>query len=184
MSERSQAFMNAVWDCRNNQGADTEEKLVAAILKITAENVQFYNAQNGLIVLDKNDGALLPILKVVKLGIASPLGSGKQYMSWIAIKDLVSIFSWGLENNNIEGIYNAVAPNPVTNDEFMRATAKAIKKPYFLPKVPVFVMKVVLGEMSTLVLSSNRVSSEKLLNQGFKFEHDHLAEALQDILID
>jgi uncharacterized protein (TIGR01777 family) len=136
------------------------------------------------IVLDKNDGALLPILKVVKLGIASPLGSGKQYMSWIAIKDLVSIFSWGLENNNIEGIYNAVAPNPVTNDEFMRATAKAIKKPYFLPKVPVFVMKVVLGEMSTLVLSSNRVSSEKLLNQGFKFEHDHLAEALQDILID
>ena len=136
------------------------------------------------IVLDKNDGALLPILKVVKLGIASPLGSGKQYMSWIAIKDLISIFSWSLENKNAEGVYNAVAPNPVTNHAFMKATAKAIKKPYFLPNVPAFVMKVVLGEMSTLVLSSNRVSCEKLISQGFKFEYDHLAEALQDILLD
>ena len=133
------------------------------------------------IVLDKNQGALLSILNVVKLGIASPLGSGQQYMSWVAIKDLVNIFYWSLENKKAEGLYNAVAPNPVTNDVFMRATAKAIKKPYFLPKVPSFVMKVFMGEMSTLVLSSNRVSSEKLLSQGFKFEYDHLAEALQDL---
>ena len=136
------------------------------------------------IVLDKNQGALLSILNVVKLGIASPLGSGQQYMSWVAIKDLVNIFYWSLENKKAEGLYNAVAPNPVTNDVFMRATAKAIKKPYFLPKVPSFVMKVFMGEMSTLVLSSNRVSSEKLLSQGFKFEYDHLAEALQDLLKD
>ncbi len=136
------------------------------------------------IVLDKNAGALLPILKIVKLGIASPLGSGKQYMSWIAIKDLVSVFSWCLENITATGVYNAVAPNPATNAEFMKVTSMTLNKPYFLPKVPAVIMKIVLGEMSTLVLSSNRVSSGKLLSQGFKFGYDHLAEALQDILIE
>ena len=171
-SAHDQSFIASV--CEHWESAvDVMENLCERIVKLRIG-----------IVLDKNDGALLPILKVVKLGIASPLGSGKQYMSWIAIKDLISIFSWSLENKNAEGVYNAVAPNPVTNHAFMKATAKAIKKPYFLPNVPAFVMKVVLGEMSTLVLSSNRVSSEKLISQGFKFEYDHLAEALQDILLD
>jgi uncharacterized protein (TIGR01777 family) len=171
-SAPDQSFIASV--CEHwESAADVMENLCDRIVKLRIG-----------IVLDKNAGALLPILKVVKLGIASPLGTGEQYMSWIAIKDLVRIFSWSLNNATVAGVYNAVAPNPVTNDAFMRAIAKTIRKPYFLPKVPAFVMKVVLGEMSTLVLSSNRVSSGKLLSQGFKFEYDHLAEALQDVLID
>lgn len=171
-SERDTSFIASVCEHWEN-AADVMENVSERIVKLRIG-----------IVLDKNEGALLPILKVVRLGIASPLGHGTQYMSWIAISDLVNIFSWSLDNRNVNGVYNAVAPNPTTNTEFMKATAKAVHKPYFFPKVPSFMMKLIMGEMSTLVLSSNRVSCEKLLSQGFKFEYDHLAEALQDILID
>jgi uncharacterized protein (TIGR01777 family) len=171
-SAHDQSFIASVvehWE----QAADVMEKLSERIVKLRI----------GL-VLDKNEGALVPILKVARLGIASPLSSGKQYMSWITIHDLVRLFSWSLHNPKIKGVYNAVTPYAVTNSEFMRTTAKAVNRPFILPKVPSFMMKLILGEMSTLVLTSNRVSSEKLLSQGFKFEYDHLAKALQAVLKD
>lgn len=133
------------------------------------------------LVLHPDQGALEPILKVSKLGIAAPLGSGHQYMSWISADDLTRLLYWGTEHK-IEGVFNAVAPNPETNTEFMRKTAKAVGRPFFLPKVPAFALKLVMGEMATLVLTSIRVSSAKITSRGFTFEHENLSETLNHLL--
>ncbi|MCT4623558.1 MAG: TIGR01777 family oxidoreductase [Schleiferiaceae bacterium] len=134
------------------------------------------------IVLEKDNGALVPMLKATRMGVGSAQGSGQQFISWIHIVDLVNVFLWASNNESINGVFNTTAPNPETNSVFMKELAKAAGRPILAPKVPAFVLKLLLGEMSTLVLTSNRVSSEKLTSHGFKFEYDHLTEALQATL--
>ncbi|SHI38873.1 hypothetical protein SAMN04488096_101400 [Mesonia phycicola] len=133
------------------------------------------------LVLSENGGALPHIQKVVENYVGSPLGSGKQWQSWIHIEDLARIFIFAI-HKNLDGVFNAVAPNPVSNKKLTYAIAKIVEKPIILPKVPAFVLKTLLGERSTLVLSSQLVSNSKLDALGFVYYFDHVGPALENLL--
>lgn len=134
------------------------------------------------VVLSKRGGMLKKLLPFAKAGLIAPLGSGKQYMSWIHIEDLCRMYVQAIEDASINGAYNAVAPNPVTNREFMKALAKAVKRPFIIPGVPKFALKLVYGEMGTTVLGSIRASGAKIESAGFEFHFPFLEEALGDVL--
>jgi uncharacterized protein len=134
------------------------------------------------VVLSNEGGALTKIAQPIRWGAGAALGSGKQYMSWIHIDDLCQMFVYMLENEQLSGVYNAVGKEPVTNAEFTQAVAKALHKPLILPSVPSFALKLMLGEMSNIVLGGARVSSQKIENAGFKFQYHTLADALKNLL--
>ncbi|WP_299755154.1 TIGR01777 family oxidoreductase [uncultured Pontibacter sp.] len=131
------------------------------------------------IVLSVKGGALPQMAKPVKMMAGAPLGSGKQYMSWVHIDDACRLFIRAIEDTQFEGVYNAVAPHPVTNKEFTKELAEAMKKPLVLPKVPAFAINLMMGEMSEVILASQRVSSNKVLHTGFTFEYNYLEDALE-----
>ena len=110
------------------------------------------------------------------------MGSGKQWQSWIHVEDLASIFMYVLKYQ-LEGIYNGVAPNAVTNTELTKIAAKVLQKPLILPNIPKFAMKLALGEMHILLFESQRVSSQKIENKGFHFKFANLRPALEDLLL-
>lgn len=134
------------------------------------------------IVLEKDGGALKQMLTPFKLGVGGPIGMGKQWMSWIHRDDVVGLLVWALENQNVAGIVNTVAPNPVRNKEFTKVLAKTLNRPALFPAPPL-ALKIVLGEMSELVLVSQNVKPEKALSLGYQFKFTHLQEALEDILL-
>lgn len=135
------------------------------------------------IVLTKKGAALKEFLNPIKLGIAAILGNGKQMISWIHIDDLCNQFIYAIENNNLSGVYNAVAPNPVSNKQLTLEAAKQVKGNFFIPiYVPSVVLKIMLGEMSVEVLKSCSVSSKKIQQAGFKFSYSTIGEALKDLL--
>ncbi|KAA3436357.1 TIGR01777 family oxidoreductase [Rufibacter hautae] len=133
------------------------------------------------IVLSNKGGALPQIAKPVKMLAGAPLGSGKQYMSWIHIDDLCRLCIKAIEDRQMEGVYNAVAPNPATNEQLTRNLAKVMHKPMVFPNVPAFGLKLMLGEMSEIVLNSSRVSATKVLQTGFTFEYNNIQEALESL---
>ena len=133
------------------------------------------------IVLAKNGGALQEMAKPIKYGVGAAFGSGEQYQSWIHVQDLVAIFQFVMENR-LPGIYNGVAPYPVTNSELTKAIAKTLGKPLFFPNIPKFVMKLILGEMHQILFSSQHVSCRKLLDENFQFKFASLDKALNDLL--
>jgi len=133
------------------------------------------------VVLTKNGGALQKMKQPIALGFGSLLASGKQYMSWIHVEDLIRLFTFLIVENK-EGVFNAVAPNPVTNSELTKALAKKINKPLFLPNVPKFILKLILGEMHEIVCESQNVSSKKIEELGFEFQYKKINEALKSLL--
>jgi uncharacterized protein (TIGR01777 family) len=133
------------------------------------------------IVLDKNGGALPQLANPVKWGVGSPLGSGKQWMPWIHWRDVVKMYIYGIENAALSGVYNMTGPNPVTNKQLTKAVATQLHKPFWAPNVPVFVLKLILGEMRIAVLESAKTSSKKIEDTGFKFDYPQLSGALKDI---
>ena len=133
------------------------------------------------IVLAKNGGALLEMAKPIKMGVGAAFGSGLQYQSWIHIQDLVGIFQFVIQNQ-LSGVFNGVAPYPVTNAELTKAIAKTLGKPLFLPNIPQFVMKIMLGEMHQILFSSQHVSCRKLLDLKYQFKFASLDKALCDLL--
>lgn len=133
------------------------------------------------VVLAKESGALVEMTKPIKYGFGAALASGKQHVSWIHIHDLVAIFKYVIDNK-LEGIYNAVSPYPTTNEELTKAIAKTIHKPLFLPNVPKFMLRLLLGEMHKIVTSSQHVSSRKILDSGFQFQFASLSKSLQNLL--
>lgn len=123
-------------------------------------------------------GGMLSRLKVpFQLGLGGKLGSGQQIMSWISRQDWVSAVRFLLDNPNTHGVYNLTAPNPVTNAEFTKALGKVVNRPTIL-SVPGALLKLGLGEMSTLLLDGQKVLPQRLTAAGFNFQHQHLAEAL------
>ncbi|WP_296312374.1 TIGR01777 family oxidoreductase [Winogradskyella sp. UBA3174] len=134
------------------------------------------------LVLAKDGGALPEIIKPMKFGAGAAFGSGQQWQSWIHVKDLAALFIHALQNN-FEGIYNAVAPNPVSNQELTKVAASVLSKPLVLPNIPKFPMKLVLGEMHMLLFESQRVSSHKIEAEGFNFKFANLRPALEDLLL-
>ena len=148
--------------------------------KLSALNLIITKVRIG-IVLSKNGGALTEMVKPIKLGAGAPLGSGDQWQSWIHVSDLASIFLFTLEKQ-LAGTYNAVASNPVTNAKLTNIIAKILKKPLFLPNIPAFMMKLILGEMSAIVLESQYLKNDKIKNEGFVFEYDTVESALNNCL--
>jgi len=135
------------------------------------------------IALSNSGGALQEFLKPLKFGIAAILGGGKQIVSWIHIDDLVQIYLDAIENERFNGVYNAVAPNPVSNKKLTLQLGKIKKGNFFIPvHVPAFVLRMALGEMSTEVLKSATVSCDKLLVTGFSFSFPTIQEAMKDLL--
>ena len=133
------------------------------------------------IVLDANEGALPKIMGPIKQYFGSALGSGEHWQSWIHIDDLVRLFRFVLESK-LEGVYNAVAPNPVQQKDLVKSIAKIIQRPLFLPNVPEFVLQMLLGEMSAIALESQRVCSKKIENEGFQYQYHELDVALENLL--
>jgi len=133
------------------------------------------------IVLSKDGGALPEMIKPIKFGFGAAIGSGKQYQSWIHIEDLARMFLFVIEKK-LSGTYNAVASNPVTNLEMTKAIAKLVQKPLWLPNIPNFVMKFMLGEMSALVLESQYLKNDKVKNDHFQFKYKFIEEALEENL--
>ena len=149
-------------------------------MKFDAINIRTVILRTG-IVLSKNGGAYEKISKPIKIGVGSALGSGKQYMPWIHIADLCNMYLSAIENNELHGTYNAVAPEHVTNEEFTSNTALSLNKKIRLPNVPGFVLKTLLGKLAVILLEGTRVSSEKIITTKFKFIYTSLNEALKDI---
>lgn len=133
------------------------------------------------LVLSKDGGALPQMVKPVRFWMGAAFGSGEQWQSWIHITDLARLFIFVL-TQQLEGTFNAVAPNPVTNAQFIKAIAKTLNKPLILPNIPKIFMKLVLGEMHLLLFESQRVSSKKIEENGFRFKHHHLEPALVKLL--
>lgn len=134
------------------------------------------------VVLSEKDGALKKMLPPIKYGIGSALGSGKQYMPWIHIEDICSIYEFALKNTSFHGAYNAVSPQHTTNSELTQKIAEVLKKPLFMPNVPAFVLKILFGELANAILEGSRASSQKLQNAGFQFKFPDLYEALNSLL--
>lgn len=133
------------------------------------------------IVLDTAGGALGPLAFPVKLGLGAALGSGKQWISWIHWADVVNMYLFALENEQITGTFNMAAPEPATNIDFTKALAKQFKKPLWLPAVPSFALKLLLGERSAAILGSTRVSVRKIQSAGFHFHFATLSSALKNL---
>ena len=129
------------------------------------------------LVLSQKGGALPEMVKPFKFGLGAALGSGKQWQSWIHIKDLARLFIHVLEEE-LTGTYNAVAPNPETNQTLSKLIAKTLNRPFFLPNVPKGILKMILGEMHILLFESQRVSSKKIEATGFNFKYYKLKSAL------
>ena len=154
----------------------------ASIEAVTTLNIRLVKLRTG-IVLSPKGGALKEFLNPIKMGIAAILGNGKQMVSWIHIDDLCKQFIYAIENTNLQGSYNAVAPNPVTNKQLTLAIAKKVRGKFFIPiHVPAFVLKIMLGEMSIEVLKSTTVSAKKIEATGFKFSYPTIEPAMNDLL--
>jgi uncharacterized protein (TIGR01777 family) len=150
--------------------ADEGEKLGLRVVKL----------RTG-VVLDKKGGALKKMAAPVKWFIGSPLGNGEQWIPWIHWHDVVKLYLYAIVNNKLEGVFNMVAPKPVTNKQLTRAVAEQLHRPLWAPNVPAFMLKLLLGEMGEIVLGSTKVSPQKIEHHGFVFEYANLPAALKAI---
>jgi hypothetical protein len=132
------------------------------------------------VVLDRDGGALAKMLPAFRMGAGGRLGSGRHWFPWIHREDMAAICQWLLENPQASGAYNAGAPNPVTNAEFTQALGRALGRPAVLP-MPEAALRLLFGEMSEILLVSDRMLPQRLLEAGFRFRHPQLEAALAAI---
>jgi uncharacterized protein (TIGR01777 family) len=133
------------------------------------------------LVLGEGGGLLKRMLLPFKLGLGGRLGSGQQWMSWIHIDDWVAIVDTLINREDLQGAFNASAPQPVTNAEFSQTLAEVLHRPMLLP-LPAWLLNTLLGEMAELLLGSQRVMPERLLSNGYTFQYENLQLALNQIL--
>jgi hypothetical protein len=133
------------------------------------------------IVLGREGGALKKLLLPFRLGLGGPLGSGRQWMSWIHVADLAAIYLHAAENTDASGPLNGTAPNPVTNKQFTKVLAATLHRPAFLP-VPYFALRLGLGQFAKILFDSQRALPKATLASGFQFQYPEIAHALADIL--
>ena len=146
-----------------------------------AENygVRVVLMRNG-VVLSKDGGALATVMTPFSLGLGGVAGSGKQWLSWLSLDDMIGVINFVLENEDIEGAVNVVSPNPVTNEEFTKTLGEALHRPTFLP-LPKFAVDLVMGEMGdALLLDSARAVPKKLEDAGYEFKYPVLKPALEN----
>jgi uncharacterized protein len=159
--------------------ADVCRAWEAEALKAEAFGIRVVRVRIG-IVLDSRGGALQKMLPPFKMGVGGKMGSGKQWMSWIHIDDLVGIFRCALEQR-VPGVMNGAAPYPVVNDEFTRTLAAALHRPAIFP-VPEFALKLLFGEMSEVLFASQRLAPKAAEQAGYRYRFPQLSGALADIL--
>jgi uncharacterized protein (TIGR01777 family) len=155
----------------------TCKKWEDAAERFTEKGVRTVKLRTG-IVLARNGGVMARLQLPIRLGLASALGTGKQYMPWIHIDDLCDIYIQAIKNKEMSGPYNAVAPEHVTNKEFTRKAAHVLHKPFWFPRVPAFLLKLIFGRMSVILLEGSRISSTKIQSSGYTFKHPELEGAL------
>jgi hypothetical protein len=132
------------------------------------------------IVLSKDGGALGTMLTPFKLGVGGIIGTGKQWMSWVSLDDVVSIINLALEDEKLRGAVNVASPNPVTNEEFTKTLGEVLYRPTFIP-LPEFAVNLVFGEMGdALLIDSTRVEPKRLIDAGYKFKFTDLKSALEN----
>jgi len=160
---------------------DTCKQWEDSILPVEKLGIRLVRLRIG-IVLSKTGGALIEFKKPLNTGVAAILGKGSQIISWIHVEDLCRMMLFALEHNHLNGAYNAVSPQPVTNKALTLTLAKLIKGKRFMAiNVPSFILKIMLGEMSVEVLKSATVSNEKITHAGFKYQFATIDKALQDL---
>ncbi len=156
----------------------TWEKATSAFNEISERLVQIRIG----VVLDKNGGALKKMAQPVHFFAGAAIGSGKQYMPWIHVKDLCDMILYTLKNQKTHGIYNGVSSTHITNEDFTKAIGKALHRPILLPAIPAFIIKALFGDMAGMVLEGSRVSNEKIKETGFNFKFENIDLALEDLL--
>ncbi|TRX23040.1 TIGR01777 family protein [Flavobacterium franklandianum] len=159
----------------------TCQKWEAAADTIASLGIRTVKIRTGL-VLGKDEGFLKKLAPIFKYRLGSALGSGKQYMPWIHIDDLCSIYLEAIKNNEMSGAYNAAINDNTNNEIFSITLAKCYGYSLWLPKVPAFLIQMVLGEMALIILAGRRVSSEKIEKTGFQFQFNNLELALEDCI--
>ncbi len=151
-----------------------------AVLQFKTIGIDVSILRIGL-VLSQKGGAYPKISKPVKYGVGAIFGSGNQWQSWIHVQDLASMFMFVM-NEELIGVFNAVAPNPVSNEKMTRVLAEKFNKKIILPNIPKVVMMLLLGEMHSILFSSQRVSNAKILETGFKFDYENIVSAIDDLV--
>jgi hypothetical protein len=134
------------------------------------------------IVLGREGGALSMMLPAFRYMLGSSMGGGRQWMSWVHLEDLANVFLFALNNKEISGPANCVAPNPVRNSEFAKILAGTLGRPLLLPGMPAFLLRTLLGEFANVVLKGQRVIPKKLMEAGFSFRFPTLQQALEDLI--
>lgn len=130
------------------------------------------------VIISKDGGVLKKIFPLVKWGLNTIMGTGKQIMPWIDIDDLASMIVFSFEKPNIYGVYNAVSPNSINQKTFIQVLAKTLGQNVWLPPIPKWFLKIVIGESSVLVLEGSQVSCDKIINEGFVFQYDSIEKSL------
>ena len=154
----------------------------AAADKIEALGIRTVKLRTG-IVLSEKGGALPRLTQPVRWGVGAALGTGKQWQSWIHLDDLCELFIKSLTDQKMTGTYNAVAPNPVTNHDLTKISAQVLKRPFWMPNVPAFALKLVFGEMASIVLGGNYVLNQRIkLETDFEYKSVEVRRALEDLL--
>ena len=159
----------------------TCQKWEAAADTIASLGIRTVKIRTGL-VLGKEEGFLKKLIPIFKMKLGSALGSGMQYMPWIHIDDLCAIYLQSIQNTKMSGAYNAAINDNTNNEIFSKTLAKVNGYSLWLPKVPVFLIQIVLGEMALIILRGLRVSSDKIENTGFQFQFKTLELALSDCI--
>ena len=154
----------------------------AAADKIQALGIRTVKLRTGIVLSDKG-GALPKLTQPVRLGVGAALGTGKQWQSWIHLDDLCELFIKSLTDQQMTGAYNAVAPNPVTNHDLTKISAHVLNRPFWMPNVPAFALKLVFGEMASIVLGGNYVLNQRIkLETDFEYKFVEVRAALEDLL--
>jgi uncharacterized protein (TIGR01777 family) len=173
----------SIFDETSPPGADTLAR-IAQIWEDTTREVENHGILRTVIrtgvVLDEHEGALARMLLPFRFFIGGPLGSGRQWLSWIHLNDYINAIIH-LITHHLDGVYNLTAPNPVRNREMGLTIAETLSRPYWIP-VPEFALRLLFGEMSTLVLDGQKVMPTRLIESGFEFKYPLISLALQDIL--
>ena len=152
----------------------------SAISKIESLGIRVVILRTGFVLSTEHGG--LPVLtKLVKNFLGAALGNGKQYIPWIHIEDLCEMYVRAVQDENMQGVYNAVAPRPETNNDFMKTLAHILCRPVWPLHVPAAIVRLLAGEKSSLILRGQRVSPKKILDAGFEFRFPDLTSALENL---
>jgi uncharacterized protein len=174
ISEQHTAGMDFVADCCIQWEAAAD--------KIQELDIRTVKLRTGIVLSDKG-GALPKLTQPVRWGVGAALGTGKQWQSWIHVDDLCELYIKTLTDERMTGFYNAVAPNPVTNYELTKLSAEVLNRPFWMPNVPAFTLKMVFGEMAIIVLGGNYILNKRIqLETDFQYKFTEVKAALADLL--